>query len=119
MDVLAGRKNVGRIRGQIAVNGEPKDDMKFRQIMGYVEQFDALFRQDTAEEAIEFAAAMKLPNTINKVQRSLWVEQIIEMLEFSAMRDIEVANMTNEQKKRLSIAIELAANPAILFLDGK
>ncbi len=100
------------------MNGEPKDDLKFRRIMGYVEQFDALFRQDTAEEAISFAAAMKLPNTISHVQRNLWIEQVIEMLEFSAMRNSEVANMTNEQRKRLSIAIELAANPAILFLDG-
>jgi ABC-type multidrug transport system ATPase subunit len=60
LDVLAGRKNTGTIRGEIFVNGRPKNERVFRRVMGYVEQFDSLAPHDTAREAIEFSAAMRL-----------------------------------------------------------
>ena len=52
LDVLAGRKSTGVVRGQISVNGRPKADHKFRRIMAYVEQFDSLSPHDTAREAV-------------------------------------------------------------------
>jgi ABC-type multidrug transport system ATPase subunit len=42
LDVLSGRKSTGTIRGEMYVNGHPKDDHHFRRIMAYVEQFDTL-----------------------------------------------------------------------------
>jgi ABC-type multidrug transport system ATPase subunit len=59
--VLAGRKNTGSITGNIYVNGRPKDQATFKHMMGYVEQFDSLSRNDTAREAVEFSAALRLP----------------------------------------------------------
>jgi ABC-type multidrug transport system fused ATPase/permease subunit len=60
LDVLADRKNTGIVRGGIYVNGK-KRDKDFRHLMGYVEQFDSLSPNDTAREAVEFSAAMRLP----------------------------------------------------------
>jgi ABC-type multidrug transport system ATPase subunit len=60
LDVLAGRKNTGVARGDIFVNNHPKNEKSFRRLMGYVEQFDSLAPHDTAREAIEFSAAMRL-----------------------------------------------------------
>ncbi len=37
MDVIAGRKTIGRITGEIYLNGRPKDD-SWSRVMGYVEQ---------------------------------------------------------------------------------
>ena len=102
----------------MTMNGELKDDEKFRSVMGYVEQFDAMFKQDSALEAVQFAAALKLADSVTAVQRDLWIEQIFEMLEMTSLRDTEVDHMTVEQRKRLNMAVELAGNPAILFLDG-
>ena len=38
MDVIAGRKTVGRITGDILVNGRPKQTKSFNRLTGYVEQ---------------------------------------------------------------------------------
>jgi ABC-type multidrug transport system ATPase subunit len=117
LDVLAGRKTVGTIKGTMTVNKLPKNDHTFRQIMGYVEQFDALYPNDTAREAVEFAAALRLKSSIDEAERLKWVDNILNMLELTPIEDMLVCGMSFEQRKRLCIAIELAANPSILFLD--
>ena len=47
MDVLAGRKNTGIIKGSIFINDKPKDDHIFKRLIGYVEQTDTLSKHDT------------------------------------------------------------------------
>ena len=108
----------------MTVNGKPKDDHEFRHAMGYVEQFDTLCPQDTAREAIEFSAALRLPRETTVEARREWVTAVLTMLELTPLESTMVGSetaggMSFEQKKRLSIGVELAANPAILFLDGE
>ncbi len=76
-------------------------------------------QQDTTLEAVSFAASLKLPTTLTKQQKERWVDQIMSMLELDNMKDVLVQHMSLDQKKRLCIGIELAGNPALLFLDGK
>jgi ABC-type multidrug transport system ATPase subunit len=90
--------------------------------MGYVEQFDSLSPRDTAKEAVSFSAALRLPSSVEKSHREKWVSSIIQMLELGPIENTlvgsaEAGGMSFEQKKRVSIGIELAANPSILFLD--
>ena len=122
LDVLADRKNTGVVRGEVFLNGKPKDVHAFRHIMGYVEQFDSLAPRDTAREAIEFSAAMRLPRGTTVQQRGAWVEHVLDMLELTSLEntivgDADSGGMSFQQKKRLSIGVELAGNPSILFLD--
>ena len=122
LDVLSGRKNTGEVSGSMCINGKPKDDRVFKRIMGYVEQFDSLAPHDTAREAVEFSAALRLPGDTPADIRSGWVTSVLTLLELIPLENTmvgseEAGGMSFEQKKRLSIAVELAANPAILFLD--
>lgn len=122
LDVLAGRKNTGVIKGDICVNGRPKNNDTFRHMMGYVEQFDSLSPRDTAREAIEFSAGLRLPRDTPPAMVAAWVDSVLDMLELTSLQNTLVGDqnsggMSFEQKKRLSIAVELVANPAILFLD--
>jgi ABC-type multidrug transport system ATPase subunit len=108
--------------GGMFVNGKPKSERHFRRNMGYVEQFDSLSPNDTAKEAIAFSAALRLPRDTNREQRLNWVDTVLVMLELTPLVNTMVGSeatggMSFEQKKRLSIGVELAANPAILFLD--
>eukprot|EP01034_Spumella_vulgaris_P047532 gene47532-biopygen37022 len=91
-------------------------------MMGYVEQFDTLAPNDTAREAIEFSAALRLPGDTPADIRAAWVSTVLTMLELDPLENTMIGNALNggmsfEQKKRVSIGVELAANPAILFLD--
>lgn len=122
LDVLSLRKNTGTVKGEIFVNGLTIDKHHFHRIVGYVEQFDSLSPHDTAREAIEFSAALRLATTIDSMQRAKWVNLVLQMLELNPLENTLVGSvltggMSFEQKKRLSIGIELAANPAMLFLD--
>ena len=79
---------------------------------------------DTAREAIEFSAALRLPRETTVEARREWVTAVLTMLELTPLESTMVGSetaggMSFEQKKRLSIGVELAANPAILFLDGE
>eukprot|EP00596_Hydrurales_sp_CCMP1899_P009770 CAMPEP_0119035166 /NCGR_PEP_ID=MMETSP1177-20130426/2120_1 /TAXON_ID=2985 /ORGANISM="Ochromonas sp, Strain CCMP1899" /LENGTH=1167 /DNA_ID=CAMNT_0006993119 /DNA_START=471 /DNA_END=3971 /DNA_ORIENTATION=+ len=122
LDVLSGRKNTGVVSGSMYVNGKPKEELGFRRNMGYVEQFDSLCPRDTARESIEFSAALRLPRGTGAEERQIWVESVLVMLELTPLENTLVGSemaggMSFEQKKRVSIGVELAANPAILFLD--
>lgn len=122
LDVLSGRKNTGQIRGNIYINGKLLEKHSFRRMMGYVEQFDTLAPNDTAREAIEFSAALRLPAHISAEMRTAWVSTVLTMLELDPLEHTMIGTVLNggmsfEQKKRVSIGVELVANPAILFLD--
>ena len=122
LDVLSGRKTTGRITGEMYTNSKLKDQKDFRRIMAYVEQFDTLSPQETTRDAIEFSAALRLPSDVSKEDRKKWVDQVIKMLELTPIENVMVGKiadggMSFEQKKRLSIGVELVSNPAILFLD--
>eukprot|EP01034_Spumella_vulgaris_P047481 gene47481-biopygen33234 len=122
LDVLSGRKNTGEVKGGIFVNGKPVEKHAFRHMMGYVEQFDTLAPNDTAREAIEFSAALRLPGDTPADIRAAWVSNVLTLLELDPLENTMIGNAQNggmsfEQKKRVSIGVELAANPAILFLD--
>jgi ABC-type multidrug transport system ATPase subunit len=54
--------------------------------------------------------------------RAAWVTSVLTLLELTPLENTLVGSqnsggMSFEQKKRVSIALELAANPAVLFLD--
>jgi ABC-type multidrug transport system ATPase subunit len=94
----------------------------FRRCTGYVEQFDTQSPQLTIRETVEFSAMMRLDESIPVETKKKFVDQVLAMLELDEEADLLVGSdntggLSFEQKKRLSIAVELAANPSIIFLD--
>ncbi|KAK9836042.1 hypothetical protein WJX81_008449 [Elliptochloris bilobata] len=122
MDVLAGRKTTGRISGDIRVNSFPWERRTFARISGYVEQTDVNAPKATVWEALAFSAALRLPPSVTPRERADFVEQVLHLVELAPLRDLLVGvpggtGLSLEQRKRLTIAVELVANPAIIFLD--
>ncbi|KAL3683081.1 hypothetical protein R1sor_001103 [Riccia sorocarpa] len=119
LDVLAGRKTVGRITGEILINGYPKVPETFARISGYVEQNDIHTPFITVKESLEFSANLRLPPTAN---RSQFVKEVMDVLELEGVGNklvgvIGDSGISVEEAKRLTIGVELVANPSILFLD--
>jgi ABC-type multidrug transport system ATPase subunit/ABC-type multidrug transport system permease subunit len=122
MDVLAGRKTGGRITGDIRVNGHPKESKTFSKISGYVEQTDIHLPQASVEEALAFSALLRLPSTVDAATRDRFVKEILELVELDRISNAfvgvpGVSGLSVEQRKRLTLAIELVANPSIVFCD--
>lgn len=124
MDVIALRKNTGKIEGDVYVNGFRQDGKTFRRCSGYVEQFDIQSPQLTVRETVLFSGRLRLD--ANKVrsdkQKKQYCDLVLDILELTPLADslvgsAEEGGLSFEQKKRLSIAVELAASPSILFLD--
>ncbi|KAJ0085341.1 hypothetical protein Patl1_07685 [Pistacia atlantica] len=126
LDVLAGRKTSGYIEGEIKVGGYPKVQETFARISGYCEQFDIHSPLITVEESLIFSASLRLDSQIDsktiKVRKTLFVNEVLETIELDGIKDAlvgmpGVSGLSIEQRKRLTIAVELVANPSIIFLD--
>ncbi|KAG3237451.1 ABC transporter G family member 37, partial [Phytophthora idaei] len=117
MDVIAGRKTGGRIVGDIIVNGEHKDPANFSRITAYCEQMDIHSEAATIYEALVFSANLRLPPNFTKEQRMNLVHETLDLLELTAISSAMVGGLSVEQKKRVTIGVEVVANPSVLFLD--
>ncbi|KAE9568421.1 ZEB2-regulated ABC transporter 1 [Colletotrichum fructicola] len=121
LDVLANRATMGVVSGDMLVNGIPRDQ-SFQRKTGYVQQQDIHLETSTVREALQFSAMLRQPASISKQEKYAYVEEVIELLEMEAYADAIVGvpgeGLNVEQRKRLTIGVELAAKPdLLLFLD--
>ncbi|KAJ1273641.1 hypothetical protein BS78_05G000200 [Paspalum vaginatum] len=122
LDVLAGRKTDGVIEGDIRIGGYPKVQRTFARISGYCEQTDVHSPQITVGESVAYSAWLRLPTEIDSKTRNEFVNQVLETIELDEIRDALVGipgtnGLSTEQRKRLTIAVELVSNPSIIFMD--
>ncbi|CAN1252377.1 Pleiotropic drug resistance protein 2 [Linum perenne] len=122
MDVLAGRKTGGYIEGSITISGYPKNQQTFARVSGYCEQNDIHSPYVTVYESLIFSAWLRLSSDISEETRKMFVEEVMELIELNPIRDALVGHpgvdgLSTEQRKRLTIAVELVANPSIIFMD--
>ncbi|KAL5852887.1 hypothetical protein ACOSQ3_008005 [Xanthoceras sorbifolium] len=122
MDVLCGRKTSGAIEGDIRMDGYPKVQHTFARISGYCEQNDIHSPQITVEESVIYSAWLRLPSQIDLKTKAEFVNEVLETIELDGIKDSLVgvpgfSGLSTEQRKRLTIAVELVANPSIIFMD--
>ncbi|OQS00507.1 ATP-binding Cassette (ABC) Superfamily [Achlya hypogyna] len=115
LDVLAGRKNTGVIKGNLYVNGQPLTKLDQKRF-GYVEQTDIHCMKTSVEEAFRFSAQLRLPPSA-QANASNIVVSTLHLLELVAEAKKPLTELSCEQMKRLTIGVELVANPSVLFLD--
>ncbi|ETO74918.1 hypothetical protein F444_09427 [Phytophthora nicotianae P1976] len=117
MDVIAGRKTGGKIQGKILLNGHPANDLAIRRCTGYCEQMDIHSDSATVREALIFSAMLRQDASISTAQKMESVEECIELLELGPIADKIIRGSSTEQMKRVTIGVELAAQPSIIFMD--
>ncbi|XP_004501294.1 pleiotropic drug resistance protein 1-like [Cicer arietinum] len=122
MDVLSGRKTTGYIQGRITISGYPKKQETFARISGYCEQTDIHSPHVTVYESMVYSAWLRLPPEVDSATRKMFIEEVMELIELTSIREALVGlpgvnGLSTEQRKRLTIAVELVANPSIIFMD--
>ncbi|KAJ4183507.1 hypothetical protein NW755_009542 [Fusarium falciforme] len=120
LDVLAQRKDAGEIRGSILIDGKPQG-ISFQRMTGYCEQMDVHEATATVKEALVFSAVLRQPREIPYKEKIAYVDHIIELLELEDICDALIgtpgAGLSIEQRKRVTLGVELVAKPTLLFLD--
>lgn len=122
MDVLAGRKTSGYIEGVISISGYPKKQETFARVSGYCEQMDIHSPNVTVYESLQFSAWLRLSPDLDEATKKMFVDAVMELVELTPLREALVGlpgvnGLSTEQRKRLTIAVELVANPSIIFMD--
>lgn len=115
------QRNVGIITGDMLVNGRPID-ASFERRTGYVQQQDLHIAEMTVRESLIFSARMRRKQAVSDEEKIDFVEKIIDILDMGEYAEALVgepgAGLNVEQRKKLSIGVELVAKPdLLLFLD--
>ncbi|KAI5794530.1 ABC transporter [Pyronema domesticum] len=121
LDVLASRKSIGVITGDVLVDGKEKG-MAFQRGTSYAEQLDVHVPTQTVREALRFSAYLRQPYEVPIEEKNAYVEEVIALLEMENIADAIIGDPASglavEERKRVTIGVELAAKPELLlFLD--
>ncbi|KAL0937284.1 ABC transporter [Colletotrichum truncatum] len=121
LDALATRVTMGVLSGSTMVNGQPTDK-SFPHRVGYVQQQDVHMDTMTVREALEFSALLRQSAEIPRAEKLAYIDEVINLLDMGDFVDAVIGfpgqGLNVEQRKRLTIGVELAARPQLLvFLD--
>jgi len=123
----AGKSTLARVivgatqptRGKVSFEGHDihAEYASLRSRIGMVPQDDVVHRQLTIEQALGYAAELRLPPDTTKEDRRQVIAQVLEELELTRHAQQRVDKLSGGQRKRASVAMELLTGPSLLILD--
>jgi len=121
LDILADAKEVGRVQGDILLNGTPRT-ADFRSAAAYVMQDDNTHTCLTVRETFWFVCEMRLPPSVSKKQRLARVQETLRDIDLEHVADTRIGDdvsggLSGGQRRRVTIGIELINRPSLLLLD--
>lgn len=107
--------------GQVKLNGHDfyREFEHFRAQLGYVPQNDILHTTLTVEKALEYVARLRLPANVTADERKRRIAAVLDTVSMNTetIRRTRIGDLSGGQRKRVSIAAELLADPKLIFLD--
>nr|WP_082930215.1 FHA domain-containing protein [Mycobacterium sp. 1164966.3] len=105
--------------GSVTFEGHDIHDeyASLRSRIGMVPQDDVVHRQLTINQALGYAAELRLPPDTGKADRAGVVAQVLDELDLTKHADTRVDKLSGGQRKRASVALELLTGPSLLILD--
>ncbi|KAL8822796.1 MAG: hypothetical protein Q9191_006477 [Dirinaria sp. TL-2023a] len=121
LNTLAQRINFGVVSGDFLVDGRPLPK-SFQRATGFAEQMDVHEPTATVREALRFSALLRQPREVPIEEKYEYCERIIDLLEMRSIAGATIGKigegLNQEQRKRVTIGVELASKPELLlFLD--
>lgn len=107
--------------GELYLNGHNfyQEYEHFRHQMGYVPQSDILHTSLTVEKALDYTARLRLPSSVTAEERARRIDAVLETVSMNSpiTRKNRISRLSGGQRKRVSIAAELIADPKLIYLD--
>jgi ABC-type multidrug transport system ATPase subunit len=121
LDILADRKTVGTLTGNIFINGKIREKIMMKST-AYVMQDDIHIGCLSVYETLYYSALLRLPQTMTQLAKQQRIDEIMKVLGLfhissSIVGDEKRRGISGGQKKRLSIGIEIIHKPQMIFLD--
>lgn len=121
LNALAQRLNFGTVTGEFLVDGRPLPK-SFQRATGFAEQMDVHESTATVREALQFSALLRQPKEVPVEEKYAYCQTILDLLEMNDIAGATIGTigegLNQEQRKRLTIGVELASKPELLmFLD--
>ena len=126
IEILGGKSKLGTTTGNVTFSavsstGQRSDILKQPRI-GYVDQSDILPSMLTVQEALTFAARLRLPDHVTEKEKQAKVFEVMQQLGILDIKDTRIGNqerrgISGGEQRRVSIGLELVACPDVLVLD--
>ena len=94
LDVLAGRKNIGTISGDVLVDGI-KPGTAFQRGTSYAEQLDVHESTQTTREALKSSGDLRQPYEVAREEKYAYVEEVLSLLEMEDIADAIIGDPDN------------------------
>jgi len=103
--------------GQVSVDGRPiRSPREVADVgIGYVPQDDIVHKELIVDDALYYAARLRLSATKSQIRDV--IHATLDVLDLAEHRKKRIFQLSGGQRKRVSIASELLASPDYLFLD--
>ncbi|KAJ4823985.1 hypothetical protein Tsubulata_051044, partial [Turnera subulata] len=144
LKALAGKLDQSlKVTGEITYNGHKFNEFVPQKTSAYISQYDQHISEMTVRETLDFSARCQgigdradimeeicrkekqagiIPEPDIDTYMKEFVAEVLEMIELDDIKDalvgvLGVSGISSEQRKRLTIAVELVSNPAVIFMD--
>jgi ABC-type multidrug transport system ATPase subunit len=71
----------------------------------------------TVYQALDFAAQLRMPKDTSKAERHKHILEVLNDLDLTHRKDVQISGLSGGQQKRVSIGVELLTRPGLFFLD--
>lgn len=104
--------------GKVLLNGENlyENYQSLKYNIGYVPQDDIVYSNLTLIDMLTYAAKLRMPDNTTFKERSRRIAEVLDIVQLSEFKDSYIRQLSGGQRKRASIAVELIADPRIIFL---
>lgn len=116
LNILAGYNVTTEVSGHVTINGQIQNVNHLKTLSCYIMQKDMIQPRLTVSEAMQFAVDLKLGKVSKEVKLAI-VTEILTVLRLKNSWSTVTEKLSGGELKRLSIALELVNNPAVIFLD--
>ena len=105
--------------GRVFVNGIDvyRNFDAIRNEIGFVPQRDIIHMELTVYQALDYAARLRMPKDTSKSERNERIMEVLEELDLTNRKDVQISRLSGGQQKRVSIGVELLTRPGLFFLD--
>lgn len=117
VDAIAGYRPASH--GHVYVNDIDvyKNFDAIRSEIGYVPQKDIIHMELTVSQALDYAAQLRMPSDTSKEERDARVMEVLQDLDLTHRKEVQISGLSGGQQKRVSIGVELLTKPGLFFLD--